>query len=127
MSMLCPKCQNLMTQYERSGVVIDQCTECKGLFLDRGELERLSEAERAWNSGGRGDRYDDDHRHRDSHDRDHDRDRDRGYDRRYDDRRYAEGRHDDRHHGDRHHDDRRHGKPHKRRRGSFFEELFDFD
>lgn len=30
-----------MSSYERSGVVVDQCTECRGLFLDRGELERL--------------------------------------------------------------------------------------
>ena len=30
-----------MSSYERSGVVIDQCTECRGVFLDRGELERF--------------------------------------------------------------------------------------
>jgi Zn-finger nucleic acid-binding protein len=30
-----------MSSYERAGVVIDQCTECRGIFLDRGELERL--------------------------------------------------------------------------------------
>ena len=29
--------------YERSGVVIDQCGECRGIFLDRGELEKLFE------------------------------------------------------------------------------------
>jgi Zn-finger nucleic acid-binding protein len=34
-----------MRTYERSGVVIDQCTECRGVFLDRGELERLMDAE----------------------------------------------------------------------------------
>ena len=38
-----------MRQYERSGVVVDQCTECRGIFLDRGELERLTEAEANWN------------------------------------------------------------------------------
>ncbi|NYF56004.1 hypothetical protein HDA35_001835 [Micromonospora purpureochromogenes] len=38
-----------MRQYERSGVVIDQCTECRGIFLDRGELEKLFEAEANWN------------------------------------------------------------------------------
>jgi hypothetical protein len=37
-----------MRQYERSGVTIDQCTECRGIFLDRGELERLTDAENAW-------------------------------------------------------------------------------
>lgn len=37
-----------MRQYERSGVTIDQCTECRGIFLDRGELEKLSDAEANW-------------------------------------------------------------------------------
>jgi Zn-finger nucleic acid-binding protein len=49
MAMLCPKCTNLMTCYERNGVQVDQCTECKGIFLDRGELERLIAAEGTWN------------------------------------------------------------------------------
>jgi Zn-finger nucleic acid-binding protein len=39
-----------MRVYERSGVTIDQCTECRGIFLDRGELEKLFEAESNWNS-----------------------------------------------------------------------------
>ena len=43
--LVCPKCQASMRQYERSGVIIDQCVECRGIFLDRGELERLIEAE----------------------------------------------------------------------------------
>jgi Zn-finger nucleic acid-binding protein len=34
-----------MRSYERSGVTVDQCTECRGIFLDRGELERLTDAE----------------------------------------------------------------------------------
>jgi Zn-finger nucleic acid-binding protein len=37
-----------MRQYERGGVVIDQCAECRGIFLDRGELERLIDAETRW-------------------------------------------------------------------------------
>lgn len=48
MSLLCPKCMNPMRQYERNRVVVDQCTECGGLFLDRGELEALAAAERAY-------------------------------------------------------------------------------
>lgn len=43
--LTCPKCQGSMRQYERSGITVDQCTECRGIFLDRGELERLVEAE----------------------------------------------------------------------------------
>jgi Zn-finger nucleic acid-binding protein len=34
-----------MRSYERNQVVVDQCSGCGGLFLDRGELERLVEAE----------------------------------------------------------------------------------
>jgi uncharacterized protein len=41
----CPKCGGEMRAYERNGVVVDQCTECRGIFLDRGELERLVDAE----------------------------------------------------------------------------------
>ena len=48
--MTCPKCHGEMRVYERSGVTVDQCTECRGIFLDRGELERLLDAEANWNS-----------------------------------------------------------------------------
>lgn len=44
-TLVCPKCQGAMNSYERNGVVIDQCQECRGIFLDRGELERLMDAE----------------------------------------------------------------------------------
>ena len=40
-----PKCESPMRSYERSGITIDQCTGCRGVFLDRGELERLVDAE----------------------------------------------------------------------------------
>jgi len=62
----CPKCHSPMRSYERSGLTVDQCTGCRGVFLDRGELERLVDAEGAYYervSGGR-DRDDDD---RDEH------------------------------------------------------------
>jgi Zn-finger nucleic acid-binding protein len=49
MQMTCPKCRGEMRQYERSGVTVDQCGECRGIFLDRGELEKLFEAEANWN------------------------------------------------------------------------------
>ncbi len=44
-TLICPKCQGAMRTYERNGVTIDQCVECRGIFLDRGELERLIDAE----------------------------------------------------------------------------------
>lgn len=43
--LLCPKCQAPMRTLERSGVTLERCSECGGVFLDRGELERLEEAE----------------------------------------------------------------------------------
>jgi uncharacterized protein len=45
MDLTCPKCQGAMRSYERSAIVVDQCTECRGVFLDRGELEKLIDAE----------------------------------------------------------------------------------
>ncbi|SNS19518.1 hypothetical protein SAMN06893096_102448 [Geodermatophilus pulveris] len=51
MELTCPKCHGTMRTYERNGVHVDQCTECRGIFLDRGELERLVDAEQAWHGG----------------------------------------------------------------------------
>lgn len=48
--LVCPKDQSPMRTYERSGVTIDRCTECGGVFLDRGELERLTDAEGGYNA-----------------------------------------------------------------------------
>lgn len=54
MEMICPKCHGSMRTYERNGVHVDQCTECRGIFLDRGELDRLVDAESAWAGGSGG-------------------------------------------------------------------------
>lgn len=51
-SLTCPKCGSEMRSYERNRVLVDQCTGCGGLFLDRGELEALVAAETAWHAGG---------------------------------------------------------------------------
>ncbi len=50
MELTCPKCHGVMRSYERNGVVVDQCTGCRGIFLDRGELETLLDAEAAYNA-----------------------------------------------------------------------------
>lgn len=44
-TLSCPKCGSEMRSYERNGVTVDQCTGCRGVFLDRGELEHLIDAE----------------------------------------------------------------------------------
>jgi hypothetical protein len=43
--LLCPKCHGALVTYERHGVHIEQCRECRGIWLDRGELDRLIDAE----------------------------------------------------------------------------------
>ncbi len=50
--LVCPKCRGAMRSYERNGVDIEQCTECRGVFLDRGELERLVDAENSFYQAG---------------------------------------------------------------------------
>lgn len=69
-TLTCPKCQGAMRSYERNGVTIDQCQECRGIFLDRGELDRLIDAEekRYAPSPERGRDRDDDDRWRGGHD-----------------------------------------------------------
>ena len=52
MDLTCPKCHGAMRSYERNGVHVDQCGECRGIFLDRGELEHLMDAENRWNGPG---------------------------------------------------------------------------
>lgn len=46
-TMICPRCGGPMQTYQRTGVQVDQCQNCKGIFLDRGELEQLINAEQA--------------------------------------------------------------------------------
>ncbi|GAA1260570.1 zf-TFIIB domain-containing protein [Sphaerisporangium rubeum] len=46
--MQCPKCHGSMRTYNRNGVQIEQCENCRGIFLDYGELETLSRVENQW-------------------------------------------------------------------------------
>lgn len=40
--MDCPVCDNVrMREVDRDGVTIDICPQCKGVWLDRGELDKL--------------------------------------------------------------------------------------
>ena len=43
--MNCPRCSEELVQKHRSGVEVDYCPRCKGLWLDRGELEKIAQAE----------------------------------------------------------------------------------
>ncbi|MEV4100635.1 zf-TFIIB domain-containing protein [Nonomuraea sp. NPDC049649] len=46
--MQCPKCRGNMRTYERNGIHIEQCDNCRGIFLDYGELETLTQMESAY-------------------------------------------------------------------------------
>ena len=41
--MKCPNCDATLVMSERSGVEIDYCPECRGVWLDRGELDKIIE------------------------------------------------------------------------------------
>jgi len=123
--MQCPACTTeRLSMTERHGIEIDYCPKCRGVWLDRGELDKLIERGSQVESTTAAPvpivapaptapppqhhpearRYDDDRRHDD---------------RRYDDRRHYDDDDDDR----RHHGDRRY----PRKRKSFLGEIFDFD
>lgn len=94
--MQCPVCDVALSISSREGVEIDFCPQCRGVWLDRGELDKI--IERAATSlasipapeyARRGPRYEDR----------------RIYDR----------------------DDDDYGGRRRRKRGSFLEDIFDFD
>ncbi|HET6336720.1 MAG TPA: zf-TFIIB domain-containing protein [Polyangiales bacterium] len=40
--MHCPRCEtNQLDERDRDGVTVDICRSCRGVWLDRGELEKL--------------------------------------------------------------------------------------
>ena len=41
--MKCPNCNANRIMSERSGIEIDYCPECRGVWLDRGELDKIIE------------------------------------------------------------------------------------
>lgn len=60
--MTCPSCQSQLTVSERHGIEVDICPRCRGVWLDRGELDKILEREAHFVSSayGRGAREDDD-------------------------------------------------------------------
>ena len=99
--MKCPACDVTLSISSREGIEIDFCPQCRGVWLDRGELDKVIERTLSGSpaAGATPDnRYDD---------------------RRPDDRRYEERGYDDRPHDDR--------SAKKRKRRSFLEDMFEFD
>ena len=95
--MKCPIDDSELRITERQGIEIDYCPTCRGVWLDRGELDKLIERSAQAPYPDDRERYRDDPRPRDRYD--DDRERSRGYD--YDRK--------------------------KSRRRSMLEDLFDFD
>lgn len=107
--MNCPVDGTTLHMSQRSGIEIDYCPQCRGVWLDRGELDKILDREAQLTSGRYDDDRDDDRRPRSRDDfggeyRD---DRD-GRDYR-DDRGSTDGR----------------GQPQRRRRGGFLGDLFE--
>ncbi len=48
--MKCPVCNETLTMAERQGVEIDFCPKCRGVWLDRGELDKILEREASYSS-----------------------------------------------------------------------------
>jgi hypothetical protein len=42
-AMSCPVCRVPLVMSERQGVEIDYCPQCRGVWLDRGELDKILE------------------------------------------------------------------------------------
>lgn len=42
-AMLCPVCEVPLTMSDRQNVEIDYCPQCRGVWLDRGELDKIIE------------------------------------------------------------------------------------
>ena len=51
--MKCPVCDSDLQMSERSGVEIDFCPACRGVWLDRGELDKIIERSGRDTEGGR--------------------------------------------------------------------------
>jgi Zn-finger nucleic acid-binding protein len=107
--MKCPLDGSELRISDRQGIEIDYCPQCRGIWLDRGELDKLLErnaqVQNAVPASREGGRYDEP---------------DRPY--RDDDRRYRD---DDRRSYDDDRDDSRKSK--KKRARSFLDDILDFD
>ncbi len=65
LTMKCPRCTAAdLVVSERNAIEIDVCPSCRGVWLDRGELDKLIERSLQWRSSSRHDDEDDDHHDR---------------------------------------------------------------
>ena len=112
--MTCPVDDSDLSISSREGIEIDFCPQCRGVWLDRGELDKIIERAAAAYGGAPAPPPQPTPARGVSDDRRYD-------ERRYDDRDRDRGRSDDR---DRRPDDGQYRK--KKKRGGFLEDLFEF-
>ena len=105
--MQCPVDGTVLAMADRQGVEIDYCPQCRGVWLDRGELDKLIDREAGATPVAA------------PRERDRDRDRDRDSDRDRERPRYRDDDDDD---------DRHVGQfgGHKRKKKSFLSDIFEF-
>jgi len=61
--MNCPICNVQLNMSERQGVEIDYCPQCRGIWLDRGELDKILERSKTeFHTKEYKDRHYDDHK-----------------------------------------------------------------
>jgi Zn-finger nucleic acid-binding protein len=49
--MRCPNCGSRLVEVERSEILVDACPDCRGVWLDRGELDKILVRERQLREG----------------------------------------------------------------------------
>ncbi len=66
--MNCPQCNVELRITDRQGVEVDYCPQCRGVWLDRGELDKIIERSSSYESKHRDyDDDDDDYKHREGY------------------------------------------------------------
>lgn len=101
--MNCPNCNEVLVMAERQGIEIDYCPKCRGVWLDKGELDKMIERSATQSTiqtqpgseSGQQSTY-----------------------RKYD---------DDHHHSNKHYGDKHYDPNYKRKKKGFLGDLFDFD
>jgi Zn-finger nucleic acid-binding protein len=61
--MKCPTCDIHLVITDRNGIEIDYCPECRGVWLDRGELDKIIERSIQPSKGSTPDSYSEKHRY----------------------------------------------------------------
>ena len=58
--MKCPNCNETLVMADRQGIEIDYCPNCRGVWLDRGELDKIIDRTSNFRADENAGRYPDD-------------------------------------------------------------------